>query len=157
MSFSITKLLSGFAFWKGEVVGKIIYIAIIVTICLGVYHKITQTTISTENKNILTKPETVNIDQRQTFPEKEDSFFLGVKLFGLKIGVAKEGKRNVETSMDISSSGERDIVQARGNGGRQSKEDGTPRVDGKYKDEGSGVQRRPGYLSRLWSRVKSLF
>lgn len=38
--FNIVKFLSGFALWKGEVIGKILYIVIIVAVCFGIFYAI---------------------------------------------------------------------------------------------------------------------
>ena len=37
--FSLIKFLSGFAFWKGDKLGKLIFYGILITIGLTIYHK----------------------------------------------------------------------------------------------------------------------
>ena len=63
--FSITKLLSGFAFWKGEVFGKILYYVAIVSVCLGVFYVlfIKQTNKTTQKAETITN---TTINQEKT-------------------------------------------------------------------------------------------
>jgi len=67
--FSITKLFSGFAFWKGEKFGKLLFYGIIVAMGLAVYHQITRPTqkITVEKGG---KAEITNImDSKKAFTE----------------------------------------------------------------------------------------
>jgi len=65
MGFSITKFLSGFAFWKGEVFGKIIYYVAIVSVCLGVFYVlfIKQTNKTTQKADLITNT-TINQEEK---------------------------------------------------------------------------------------------
>ncbi len=97
-SFSIGKFFGGFAFWKGQILGKLMYygiiIAIVAAVALGIYHRFTQETYENTYKNTV-KAEEVIIDQRQILPNPDDSFFFGVKIFGFKLGVTRGKKTKV--------------------------------------------------------------
>lgn len=53
---------------------------------LGLYHKIVSPTYNTDNKNTITQPGSVSIDQR-VIADNEDTF-IGIKLWFIKIGVS---------------------------------------------------------------------
>ena len=79
----LIKFFSGFAIWKGEVIGKLLYYTIIVSICLGVFWA------------IFLKPQFKTIQNAQTIqnittPEQKDFMFLGIKFWKLKLGVSVE-------------------------------------------------------------------
>jgi len=90
MTFDIKKFFSGFAFWKGDKLGKLLFYGVIAvfvaTIALGLYHKIVGPTYSTDNKNTIDHPGNVTIDQRVITRTSEQ--FIGVKLWFLKLGVS---------------------------------------------------------------------
>ena len=94
-TFSVSKFFSGFAFWQGAVMGKLIYyiiiFSIVAAVALGIYHRFTQETYSNDYRNNV-KGENVIIDQRQIFDNKSDAVLIGIKLFGLRIGVSVESK-----------------------------------------------------------------
>jgi len=48
--------------------------------------------VKTEQTNVIRQVEDVTIDQRQIHPVREDSFFFGIKLFGVKLGISTQGK-----------------------------------------------------------------
>jgi len=77
--FSLVKLLSGFALWKGSVLGKLIFYAIIIAIGIGIYHK---TFIAPTHTTIITKPEKVIVDGKCD----KDFAFVGIKLWKIKLG-----------------------------------------------------------------------
>ena len=85
--FDIKKFLNGFAFWKGEQLGKIIFIAILITVGLAVYHQITRPTQS--QKIVVQKGATATIHQQQ--PSKERRWIISGnvqsdKTFGISFG-----------------------------------------------------------------------
>lgn len=96
-TFSIGKFFGGFAFWRGAVVGKLIYyftiVSMVLAVAFGIYHRFTQETYENTYKNIV-KAEKVTIDQRQILPNPDDSFFFGIKILGFKLGIARGKKTN---------------------------------------------------------------
>lgn len=90
-SFSVVKLASGFNPFTGAVQGKLIYYGLILVICFGVYHQLTRATYDTDYtntyKNNVHNNENVVIDQKQIIESQEDLILVGVKIFGLKIGI----------------------------------------------------------------------
>ena len=101
-AFSLTKFIGGFAFWKGAVIGKLLYWGIIAAVVLGVYHKITQPTYNydTSYRNVIQGNTEVTIDQKQVIPTSEEAVFLGVKLFGLKVGIGFGNRPKVENKKE---------------------------------------------------------
>lgn len=85
MSFSILTFLKGFAFWKGEKFGKLLYQVIIVAACLFVFWalfvKRTAVTIDKSNQQAQTIQ---NIELKE---KQETGVFLGLRISGVKIGV----------------------------------------------------------------------
>lgn len=100
MGFSIAKFFGGFAFWKGEKLGKLLFYGIIAafvaSLALGIYHKIVAPTYLTENRNIITRPSAVNIDQRQIVQTEEK--FIGVKVWFLKLGLSWDAAPSLQSS-----------------------------------------------------------
>lgn len=87
-TFSLTKLLGGFAFWQGPKIGKIIFYAVICIIALGVYHKIFfARSVVTNQKTIIQRADNVSVKTGSQDSGKEDNIFLGVKLWRLKLGL----------------------------------------------------------------------
>lgn len=76
--FSITKFLGGFALWKGEAFGKILFYAIIILVAITIYHKAFKATTT------IVKPGQVIIQQQNC----KDKVFLGVQLWSVKIGAS---------------------------------------------------------------------
>jgi hypothetical protein len=83
MTFSIVKLLGGFAFWKGDKLGKLIYYLLIISACLFAFYKLfiapTNVDQSSQQAETIT-----NITQIE---KAEDSVFIGIKVGGLKLGL----------------------------------------------------------------------
>jgi len=74
------KFFSGFSFWTGQFWGKMIYFAIIFLVFMTVYTKLTAaTTVQTITS------ENVTIEA-----ESKRVFFLGVKLWRVRLGIAYE-------------------------------------------------------------------
>ena len=88
MGFDIVKFFSGFAFWKGQVIGKILYYLIIVIVALFVFWKLfvaptNKTTQKAENITNITQTKSESALELQIIPPK-------VKIGGLKIQLFKE-------------------------------------------------------------------
>lgn len=79
----VLKFLSGFAFWKAEQFGKLLYYVIIVSACIGVYWAIFL-------KPSTTTHQTAQTIQNITTPEHKDFMFLGIKLWKIKLGASVE-------------------------------------------------------------------
>ena len=92
-SFNAAKFVGGFNIFAGGVQGKLIYYAIIGTILLAIYGKIMQPTSDFDNtyKNNVHHNDDVVIDQRQIIESQEDTLLIGIKIFGLKIGITVKG------------------------------------------------------------------
>ncbi len=84
--FDIGKLIRGFSFWKGEVLGKIIFVVIIVSVALGVFyvlfirptHRETQKAETITNTTINQVEDAVDLT---LFPPKIKIGGVKVKLF----------------------------------------------------------------------------
>ena len=73
MSFSILKFVKGFAFWKGEIFGKILQMVVVITICLAVYNFITSRA-NIEETTQTAAGDITNIEVVQ------DSYFIDLKV-----------------------------------------------------------------------------
>jgi len=80
MKFNIAKFFSGFAFWKGDIFGKLLHLIIVIALCLAAYNFIT----SRANESHQTAESITNITQIE---KADDSFFLGLKIGGMKLGL----------------------------------------------------------------------
>ena len=86
--FSIAKFFSGFAFWKGEMLGKIIYYLVIVSVALGVFYVlfVRPTHRETQKADLITNT-TINQEEKafelQLIPPH-------IKIGGFKIKIFKE-------------------------------------------------------------------
>ena len=93
--FNLTKFVGGFNIFSGPVQGKLIYygviFSIVAAVSLGIYHKLTQTTYAANYKNQI-KAEQVVVDQKVIYPTPEDNLFLGIKIFGLKLGITIQSR-----------------------------------------------------------------
>jgi len=84
--FDVGKLARGFAFWKGEVLGKIIFVVIIVFVALGIFyvqfvrptHRTTQKAENITNTTINQVEDAVDLT---LFPPKIKIGGVKVKLF----------------------------------------------------------------------------
>jgi len=76
--FSIIKFLSGFAFWKGDKLGKILFYGVLIVLALTIYHK------AFEPKQI-TKVERIETQIINQCPKESGLFHVGINLFGLKL------------------------------------------------------------------------
>ena len=74
------KFFSGFSFWTGKFWGKIIYFAIIFLVFMTVYTKLTA---STTTQTITGSNVTIEAEPRRVF-------FLGIKIWRVRLGVAYE-------------------------------------------------------------------
>lgn len=94
-SFSVAKFASGFNPFLGGVQDKLIYYGILALLAFGLYHQLTKSTteFNTDYKNNIHNNRDVIVDQR-VGTGKEDLAFVGIKLFGLKIGVGIEGNQS---------------------------------------------------------------
>lgn len=81
--FSIVKLLSGFALWRGANFGKLLYNLAIIAICLGVFWKLF---IAPSNvKHETQQAETItNITQVK---EESGSSWFSLRVWGLKLEI----------------------------------------------------------------------
>jgi hypothetical protein len=87
--FSLIKWVAGFAFWRGEKLGKLLFYAVLAVVAFGIYHKIFFQPRTYTNIKFV-KPATVNYSTPAvcTPAEKEqEALFLGIKLWRLKLGV----------------------------------------------------------------------
>lgn len=83
--FDIGKLIRGFSFWKGEVLGKIIFVVIIVSVALGIFYVlfIRPTHKTTQNaQQIITNVTDENAVELQLIPPK-------IKIGGVKLKLFK--------------------------------------------------------------------
>lgn len=86
--FNIAKFLAGFAFWKGEKIGKIIFYAVLIITALCIYHKVFfAKTQVTNTRTIIQRAQNVTLPPPAKNGENGDAFFCGVKLWRLKIGI----------------------------------------------------------------------
>jgi hypothetical protein len=112
-SFNVVKFASGFNLFNGQVQGKLIYyfiiFSIVSAIALGIYGKITQDTFENNYKNVIKNNEEVTVDQRQIVVSPDDNLLIGIKLFGLKVGITHTSKpkvREILNNKDISTKAE---------------------------------------------------
>lgn len=82
ISTFLGKFFSGFAFWRGSVIGKILYIGILYFCFNFILIKFTQPT----QKSEITNAEIVNIVEAK----QSSAFFLGIKLWRVKLGATVE-------------------------------------------------------------------
>jgi hypothetical protein len=80
----LTKFISGFAFWRPPVIGKWLFYAIVFLVFMGAYNRIIsprpqQTRFTAQNATVINEA-----------PKHRDAFFLGIKIWLLKIGVLVE-------------------------------------------------------------------
>jgi len=86
--FSWSKLLSGFAFWKGEKLGKLIFYTILFALAFGIYHKVFyQKTTVTQYRTIIQQADNVTMESPKQVEKKDTAIFLGLKLWRLKAGI----------------------------------------------------------------------
>jgi len=76
--FSLAKFFGGFAFWKGEVIGKILYYLIIIATCLFVFYKLF--VAPTHNTN-------QTADTITNITTEADGAFIGLCIGKWKIGL----------------------------------------------------------------------
>ena len=79
----LAKFFSGFQIWRGEVIGKLLYYTIIVSVCLAVFWAIF---LKPQFKTIQTAQTIQNI----TTPEHKDFMFFGIKVWKIKLGASVE-------------------------------------------------------------------
>jgi hypothetical protein len=93
--FSLTKFIGGFNIFAGPVQGKLIYygviFAVVAAVSFGLYHRITQETFETNYKNQI-KAEQVIVDQKTIYPVQDDALLIGIKIFGLKLGITIQSR-----------------------------------------------------------------
>jgi len=85
-----TRLFGGFALWKDAQLGKIIYVCIIIVVALTVY---TKAFIEPKYKNIsqqkIERVEKIEYHNETIIQGEKDKFFLGVNIYGWKLGLGK--------------------------------------------------------------------
>ncbi len=85
MGFDIKKFFSGFNVFQGEQLGKILFIGILITLGLAIYHQITRTTQHTDI--VVKKGSTMTVIQNP--PQKEKNWGIGANIQSDKtIGVS---------------------------------------------------------------------
>lgn len=103
-SFDVAKFAGGFNVFSGQVQGKLIYyfiiFSIVAAVALGIYAKFTDDTYSNTYKNNISNNNEVYVDQRQIIESQEDTLMIGIKLFGLKIGLTAKGHPKSNTTID---------------------------------------------------------
>jgi hypothetical protein len=86
----IEKLLSGFAIWRADKIGKVIYFAVLVILALTIY---TKAFIDPKFKNISTqniqRVEKIEYHNEVITEAPKETFFLGLNIKGWKLGASK--------------------------------------------------------------------
>ena len=83
LSFNPAKFLEGFFLWRGDKLGKLLFMLLVIAACLFVFWKLFVAPSTIDNSS--QEAETItNITQIES---KEDSFFLGLKVGSLKLGL----------------------------------------------------------------------
>lgn len=103
-SFNVAKFVGGFNIFSGSIQGKLIYYGFLAILAFGLYHQLTRATFDTDYtntyKNNIHNNENVTVDQSQTIQTPEDTLLIGIKIFGLKIGVNVQSKPKPVTIID---------------------------------------------------------
>lgn len=79
---SFEKFFSGFALWRARAFGKFLYVAVIVALVIGAYHRL-----------FLVSPVSTRIEKVDTLiqpPENKKAVFLGIKFWRVGVGVYVE-------------------------------------------------------------------
>ena len=103
-SFNVAKFAGGFNIFTGSVQGKLIYYGFLAILAFGLYHQLTRATFTTDYtntyKNNIHNNESVTVDQSQTIQTPEDTLLIGIKIFGLRIGISAQSKPKPVTIID---------------------------------------------------------
>jgi len=103
-SFNVAKFAGGFNIFTGSVQGKLIYYGFLAILAFGLYHQLTRATFDTDYtntyKNNIHNNENVTVDQSQTIQTPEDTLLIGIKIFGLRIGISAQSKPKPVTIID---------------------------------------------------------
>lgn len=78
MGFSIIKFFSGFAFWKGDKLGKLLFYGILIAVAITIYHK----AFEPKQTTVIERIETQVINQ---CPKENRLFNIKFNLLGLKL------------------------------------------------------------------------
>lgn len=91
MKFAPLVLLSGwFTQISAKAIAYLVIFAIVGTVCFGLYKKITAATYSNDYKNNIHGNQAVAVDESQTVIAPEDTLLIGIKIFGLKLGISAQ-------------------------------------------------------------------
>lgn len=97
--FNPAKFAGGFAIWRGKVFGKMLFLVIVISVALGIYHQLTKATFETNNKTVMQSPEEVYVDNRTMIEQNEKEMgFIGVKLWKLKLGLSYSAQSSAASS-----------------------------------------------------------
>jgi hypothetical protein len=84
---------------SAKTIAYIVIFAIVGTVCFGLYQKITADTYSNDYRNTIKGNKEVTVDQRQIIIGAEDKLLIGIKIFGLKVGISIQSKDKVPTTI----------------------------------------------------------
>jgi hypothetical protein len=87
----LIRLFGGFAIWKDAQLGKIIYIGIILVVAFTIYTKaFIEPKFKTVNQTVnkIETVEKIEYHQETIIQAPKEKAFLGIKLFGFKLGAS---------------------------------------------------------------------
>jgi hypothetical protein len=86
----LIRLFGGFAIWKDDRLGKVIYVGIIIVVALTIYTKaFVEPKYRTISQQRIEKVEKIEY-HNETFIQNKERFFMGLKLWSFKLGLSRE-------------------------------------------------------------------